>query len=45
VLPLALESANLLDGTVGYLEAPVSPASQAALEAAPPNVFRQSLLV
>jgi AcrR family transcriptional regulator len=45
VLPLALESANLLDCMVGFLEAPVSAASRAALAAAPPNVFRQSLFV
>jgi AcrR family transcriptional regulator len=45
MLPLALESANLLDCMVGFLEAPVSPASQAALDLAPPSVFRQTLFV
>ena len=32
VLPLALEAANLVDCLVGFLEAPVSPAAQAALD-------------
>jgi AcrR family transcriptional regulator len=32
ILPFALELNNLLDGVVGFLEAPVSPASLAALE-------------
>ena len=45
VLSLALESANLVDCMVGYLEAPVSPASHAALEQASATVFRQTLFV
>ena len=45
VLPLALESANLVDCMVGFLEAPVSPASRAALERANPTVVRQMLFV
>jgi AcrR family transcriptional regulator len=45
VLPLALEVTNLVDCMVGYLEAPVSPASQAALASANANVFRQKLFV
>jgi AcrR family transcriptional regulator len=45
VLPLALESANLVDCVVGFLEAPVSPAARAALEEAKPTVVRQMLFV
>lgn len=45
VLPLALEVTNLVDCMVGFLEAPVSPASRAALEAANPSVVRQALFV
>jgi AcrR family transcriptional regulator len=45
VLPLALEITNLVDCMVGFLDAPVSPASRVALDAAPANVFRQSLFV
>ena len=45
VLPLALESANLVDCMVGFLEAPVSPASRGALERATPTVVRQMLFV
>jgi AcrR family transcriptional regulator len=45
VLPLALEVTNLVDCMVGFLEAPVSPASQAALASANANVFRQTLFV
>ena len=44
-LPLALETANLVDCTVGFLEAPVSPASRAALEQANPTAVRQMLFV
>jgi AcrR family transcriptional regulator len=44
-LPLALETANLVDCMVGFLEAPVSPASCAALEQANPTVVRQMLFV
>jgi AcrR family transcriptional regulator len=44
-LPLALESANLVDCMVGFLEAPVSPASRSALERATPTVVRQMLFV
>ena len=45
VLPLALESANLLDGAVGFLEAPISSAAQDALAATDATVFRQRLFV
>ena len=45
VLPFALELANLLDCTVAYLEAPLSSASVAALEATNPRVFHRTLLV
>jgi AcrR family transcriptional regulator len=45
VLPLALESVNLVDCMVGFLEAPVSPASRAALDAADTDVFHQTLFV
>jgi AcrR family transcriptional regulator len=45
VLPLALELANLVDCMVGFLEAPVSPAAQAALATTNANVFRQTLFV
>ena len=45
VLPFALELANLLDCMVAYLEAPVSSASVAALEATNPRVFHRTLLV
>lgn len=45
VLPLALESANLLDCLVGFVTAPVSPDSQVALDAADATVFRQALFV
>jgi AcrR family transcriptional regulator len=44
-LPLALESANLVDCMVGFLEAPVSAASRAALEQTNPTVVRQMLFV
>ena len=45
VLPLALEVTNLVDCMVGFLDAPVSPASEAALASADANVFRQTLFV
>jgi len=45
VLPLALEVTNLVDCMVGFLDAPVSPASEAALASADGNVFRQTLFV
>ena len=41
MLPFALELANLLDCTVAYLEAPLSSASVAALEATNPRVFTE----
>jgi AcrR family transcriptional regulator len=37
VVPFALHVADLLDGLVGFLQAPVSPAALAALEDAPPD--------
>src|SRR6478735_11159229 len=43
--PLALESANLVDCMVGFLEAPVSAASRAALLQANPTVVRQLMFV
>jgi len=45
VLPLALEVANLVDCMVGFLAAPVSPASEAALASADGAAFRQTLFV
>jgi AcrR family transcriptional regulator len=45
VLPLALEISNLVDCMVGFLSAPVSPGSQAALASANSKVFRQALFV
>jgi AcrR family transcriptional regulator len=45
VLPLALEVANLVDCMVGFLTAPVSPESQAALASANSRVVRQALFV
>ena len=45
VLPFALQLANLVDCMVGFLEAPVSPASRAALEEANANVSYQTLFV
>jgi AcrR family transcriptional regulator len=45
VLPLALEMENLVDCMVGFLDAPVSPASRAALGAVNVGVARQTLLV
>ena len=45
VFPLALESANLVDCMVGFLEAPVSAAARAALEQAKLTVVRQMLFV
>lgn len=45
VLALALESANLVDCMVGFLEAPVSPASHAALEQADATPSRQLLFL
>jgi len=45
VLPLALEVTNLVDCMVGFLAAPVSPASEAALASADGAAFRQTLFV
>jgi AcrR family transcriptional regulator len=45
VLPFALELANLLDCMVAYLEAPLSTASEEALEETNARVFRRTLLV
>jgi AcrR family transcriptional regulator len=45
VLPRPLEAANLLDCLVGYLEAPVSPAARAALDAVDTTAFRNKLFV
>ncbi len=45
VLPLALEITNLVDCMVGFLSAPVSAASAAALASADRKVFRQTLFV
>src|SRR5829696_1549071 len=45
VLPIALELANLVDCTVAFLEAPLSKASAAALEATNPRVFHRTMLV
>jgi AcrR family transcriptional regulator len=45
VLPFELEVANLVDGMGGFLDAPVSPASRAALGAGQVTVARRTLLV
>src|SRR4051812_6645867 len=45
VLPFALELANLVDCMVAYLQAPLSTASEVALEATNPRVFHRTLLV
>src|SRR3954462_2338880 len=45
VLPFALELANLVDCMVAYLEAPLSTASEEALEATKTRVFHRTLLV
>ena len=45
VLPLALEVTNLVDCMVGFLTAPVSPESEAALPPAKGMVVRQTLFV
>lgn len=45
VLPFALEFANLVDGVVGFLEAPMSPTSHAALGDADPSAFQRTLFV
>src|SRR6478735_4333927 len=45
VLPLALEVTNLVDCMVGFLAAPVSPASEAALASADGVAFRRTLFV
>ena len=45
ILPFAVELGNLLDGTVGFLEAPESATSQAALEDTDSSAFHPTLLV
>ena len=45
MLPFAVELGNLLDGMVGFLEAPVSPTSQAALVDTDSGAFHLTLLV
>jgi AcrR family transcriptional regulator len=45
VLPFAVELGNLVDGMVGFLEAPVSPTSRVALEDADPSRFDRTLFV
>lgn len=43
-LPFALEVGNLLDATVGFLEAPVSPATEAALKGADSATLQRQLV-
>jgi AcrR family transcriptional regulator len=45
VLPFAVHVADLLDGLVGFLEAPVSAAALAALEDADPDTYAWPLLL
>jgi AcrR family transcriptional regulator len=45
VLPFAVELGNLVDGMVGFLEAPVSPASLAALDATDARRVDRTLFV
>jgi AcrR family transcriptional regulator len=45
ILPFAVELGNLLDGMVGFLEAPASPTSQAALVDTDSGAFHLTLLV
>jgi AcrR family transcriptional regulator len=45
VLPFALELGNVVDGMVAFLEAPVSPATLAALEDGDRSRFRPTLFV
>jgi AcrR family transcriptional regulator len=45
VLPFAVELGNLVDGMVGFLEAPVSPTTQDALEDADRSLFHRTLFV
>ncbi|MGF7236747.1 MAG: TetR/AcrR family transcriptional regulator [Frankia sp.] len=44
VLPFAVHVSDLLDGLLGFLEAPVSPDALAALESTDPNSLAQPLL-
>ena len=45
VLPFAVHVADVLDGLVGFLEAPVSPAAREALEDTDPDILAWPLLV
>jgi hypothetical protein len=45
ILPFAVELGNLLDGMVGFLEAPVSPTSRAALVDTDASAFHPTLFV
>jgi hypothetical protein len=45
VVPFALELGNVVDGMVAFLEAPVSPATLAALEDGDRSRFRPTLFV
>jgi AcrR family transcriptional regulator len=45
VLPFDLEVANLVDCMVGFLDAPISPATRAALDAVDVNIARHAAMV